>query len=144
MQYHLQFNNMFLISWKRTKTKSILYIFVFVPFGCLLVTYYVGSWLCTEKRLERKIFKYYHGSFLFFFKKYYLLLDREREHTRAQTRAVSGRGRGKLPTKQGAWYKTQSQDGGIMTRADGRRFTNRATQLPHSMLGGRISSLLKS
>ena len=45
-----------------------------------------------------------------------------------------GRGRRKrrsrLPTKQGAWFKAQSQDSGTMTWADGRCLTNWATRCP--------------
>ena len=48
----------------------------------------------------------------------------ERKHTSKDT----GRGRSRLPTEQGAWHGTRSQDPEIMTWAEGRRFSDWATQ----------------
>ena len=60
---------------------------------------------------------------LLFFLRFYLFA-RERERAQARGAAGRGRGRSRLPTEQGARCRTQSQDLGIMTGAEGRGLTN--------------------
>ena len=68
--------------------------------------------------IEKKIFVDFFLNILFIH-----LRERERESISGMRRGRSrGRGRSRLPPRQGAGLGAQSQDPGIMTQAEGRRF----------------------
>ena len=61
-----------------------------------------------------------------FLKIFYLF---DRESTQAGGAAGRGRGRSRLPAKQGAWHRAGSQDPGILTWTKGRRLADWAIQM---------------
>ena len=85
-------------------------------------------------------FSFLFFSFLFFFLffsflRFYLFIwQRERARAQAARVAVRRRGRSRLPMEQGAQCEAQSQDPGIMTRAEGWHWTNWATHAPLHLL----------
>ena len=70
-----------------------------------------------------------HSSSILLFKNILLVYLTEIDQARAGGVADRDRGRSRLPTEQGAWHQTQSQDPEIMSWAEDRHLTDWATPM---------------